>query len=95
VALVALHEARDVGPTPTYAEITLAAVRQLEGLETQAEVRKLLGRPHEIYRNNPRAQCWRYTAPYELQMCFGAKRRLAWWAGNVPLEHPPEGWPDS
>jgi hypothetical protein len=54
---------------------------------SQDDVRALLGTPATVFRDNPRAQCWAYHTPYEVRMCFGPKRRLAWWATNVPHEH--------
>jgi hypothetical protein len=78
VAVAAFREAREV---PTQAEITEAAVEtflQSGNQMTPAQVLRLLGKPHEVFRNNPRALCWRYSAPYEIRMCWGPKRRQAW-----------------
>lgn len=51
---------------------------------TRREVIMRLGLPDRIFRRNPRAECWAYEGPYEVRMCFGAKRRLAWVAHNIP-----------
>jgi hypothetical protein len=51
---------------------------------TPLEVSGLLGRPDEIYRDNPRALCWRYTDRYRIQMCWGSKRQQFWIAHNIP-----------
>lgn len=85
VAVVALrHTRHDKG---TYAEVAAASIARLHGLMSQDDVRALLGTPATVFRDNPRAQCWAYHTPYEVRMCFGPKRRLAWWATNVPHEH--------
>jgi hypothetical protein len=89
VAVAAFREARDANEAPTYAAITAAAVRQFgeDGNRmTPAQVLRLLGKPDEVYRDNPRALCWRYAAPYEIRMCWGPKRRAAWIAHNIPFE---------
>ncbi len=83
VAVVGLREGRD--PLPSHAELGAAAVSQLRGLMSQDEVRGLLGAPESVFRDNPRAQCWAYNTPYSVRLCFGAKRRLAWWATDAPL----------
>ena len=49
------------------------------------EVRQLLGKPAQVFRNNPRALCWSYVMPYEIRMCWGAKRKAAWISHNIPL----------
>jgi hypothetical protein len=85
VALVALRHA-DSRPSSSYAEVAAASIERLHGLMSQDEVRSLLGPPASVYRNNARAQCWAYHTPYEVQMCFGPKRRLAWWASNAPRQ---------
>src|SRR5712691_757117 len=82
VAVVALREARN--EPNTYAGVGAASIARLQGLMTQDEVRALLGTPATVFRDNPRAQCWAYHSPYEVRMCFGPKRHLAWWASNVP-----------
>jgi hypothetical protein len=84
VALLALHEARNT--RPTYGEVGATSVAQLGGAMTPDDVRALLGTPATIIRDNPRALCWAYHSPYEVHLCFGPKRHLAWWASNVP--HP-------
>ena len=85
VAVVALREARN--PPTTYAGIGASSISQLHGLMTQDEVRALLGQPNTVFRNNTQAECWAYSSPFTVRMCFGPKRRLAWWASNVPLKH--------
>jgi hypothetical protein len=82
VAVIALRSAEE--KQTTYAGLGAASIGQLHGLMSQDEVRSLLGAPASVYRDNPRAQCWAYHSPYEVRMCFGQKRRLAWWASNVP-----------
>jgi hypothetical protein len=82
VAVIALRSGDN--EQPTYAELGAASIGQLHGLMSQDDVRSLLGTPASVYRDNPRAQCWAYHSPYEVRMCFGQKRRLAWWASNVP-----------
>jgi hypothetical protein len=87
VAVAALREAREPNQPPTYAEITAAAVRDFHAAHnrmTPTQVLRVLGKPEEVYRNNPRALCWRYTAPYVIEMCWGPKRRQAWIAHNIP-----------
>ncbi len=85
VAVVALREARQ---RQMLGGAGRASVSQLHGLMTQDDVRTLLGQPQTIFRDNARAQCWAYSAPYEVRICFGPKRRLAWWsASGMPL-HP-------
>jgi hypothetical protein len=90
VAIAAFHEARQANEPPTYAEITAAAVREFRAARnrmTPAQVLRLLGKPDEVYRNNPRALCWRYAAPYVIEMCWGPKRRQAWIAHDIPPEN--------
>jgi len=89
VAVVALKEARSADRSPTYAEITAAGVAEFTddgNRMTPAQVLGLLGEPTEVYRNNPRALCWRYTAPYGIRMCWGPKRKQAWISTNIPRE---------
>jgi hypothetical protein len=91
IAVAALREARQT-ETPTYAAITAAAVREFQAAGnrmTPAQVLRLLGKPDDVYRNNPSALCWRYTAPYAIEMCWGPKRRQAWIATNIPPEQSP------
>lgn len=53
---------------------------------TPEQVRLLFGPPTEVYRDNPRALCWRYRADGTwAEMCWGPKRRSAWIASNVDL----------
>lgn len=82
VAVLALREARD--ERPTYGEVAATSVAQLGGAMTPDDVRALLGTPATIIRDNPHALCWAYHLPYEVHLCFGPKRHLAWWASNVP-----------
>jgi hypothetical protein len=87
VAIAALHEAREPNEPTTIAEITAAGVREFTeagNRMTPAQVVKLLGKPDQVYRNNPRALCWRYIVPYTIEMCWGPKRRQAWIAHNIP-----------
>jgi hypothetical protein len=89
VAGAALYEARQPEPTPSFADIQVAGVRDFIAARNQmtpAEVAQLLGKPTEVYRDNPRALCWRYDAPYEIRMCWGPKRKRAWIATNIPPE---------
>ena len=89
VAVMALHEARRPAVPPSAADIQAAGVRQFTAAGnkmTPTEVLQLLGKPTEVYRDNPRALCWRYDAPYEVKLCWGAKRRQAWIATNIPPE---------
>lgn len=58
----------------------------LRGLMTRQEVVAAIGLPDEVFRKNPRAECWAYTGPYSVRLCFGAKRRLAWWSVSIPRE---------
>jgi hypothetical protein len=87
VAIAALREARQAERPTTYAEITAAGVRQFTAAGnrmTPGQVQRLLRKPDVVYRSNPRALCWRYTAPYVIEMCWGPKRRQAWIAHNIP-----------
>jgi len=89
VAIAAYREARQATDPPTYAEITAAAVRDFQAAQnrmTPAQVLRLLGKPDEVYRNNPRALCWSYNAPYTIELCWGPKRQRAWIAHNIPPE---------
>jgi hypothetical protein len=86
IASIALREARRPTEPPTYAEITAAAVHQFTASGNRmapAEVLRLLGKPDGVYRNNSRALCWSYTAPYKIRMCWGPKRERAWIATNI------------
>ena len=85
VAVLALHDRRH--QSGTYAEVGAASVAELHRLISQDEVRAILGTPASVFRSNSRAQCWAYNSPFEVRMCFGPKRRLAWWASNVPYKH--------
>lgn len=83
----AFHESRQAR-TPSVADIQVAGVKEFTASGnklTPAQVLELLGKPTEVYRNNPRALCWRYDAPYEVKMCWGPKRKQAWIATNIPL----------
>jgi outer membrane protein assembly factor BamE (lipoprotein component of BamABCDE complex) len=82
VAVIALRSTNK--EERTYAGLGAASIAQLHGLMTQEQVRSLLGTPATVYRDNARAQCWAYHSPYDVRMCFGPRRRLAWWASNVP-----------
>lgn len=87
IAVFALHQARQPAALPSVADIQVAGVRQFTAARnrmTPVEVLRLLGKPSKVYRNNPRALCWRYDAPYEVNMCWGAKRKRAWIATNIP-----------
>ena len=87
VAVVALRDAHKPAPTPTYAEITAAGVRQFTDMGnrmTPPLVKSLLGEPTEVFRNNVAALCWRYESPYEIRMCWGPKRQRAWISTNIP-----------
>jgi hypothetical protein len=89
VAIAAFRETRQANVPPTDAEIAAAAVREFQAAGnrmTPAQVLRLLGEPDQVYRNNPRALCWRYMAPYVIEMCWGPKRRRAWIAHNIPPE---------
>ena len=75
---------------PSETERFEAAIRDFHaahGRMTPPEVRQSFGPPDEVFRNNPRALCWAYRAPYRVRMCWGPKRRGAWIGHNVPLEH--------
>jgi len=96
VAAFALAEARDGSPatttstnTPTagwtsYAPLPSRPPVALEGLMTRDQVVAALGLPDQVFRKNPRAECWAYRSPYSIRLCFGPKRRLAWWSGSTP-----------
>jgi hypothetical protein len=86
LVLAVVHESRDVH---SYADAWAGSVHKLRPLISQNDVRALLGDPQTVFRDNARAQCWEYTTRMRVRMCFGPKRRLAWWATNVPPEHPP------
>jgi hypothetical protein len=89
VAIAAYREARQATEPPTYAEITAAAVHDFQAAGnrmTPTQVQRLLGKPDEVYRNNPRALCWSYSVPYTIKLCWGPKRQQAWIATNIPPE---------
>jgi hypothetical protein len=45
---------------------------------TPSEVRVLFGKPDEVFRENPRALCWRFVeTDIEVRMCWGAHRKQA------------------
>jgi hypothetical protein len=72
---------------PAATPATLAAITQITrrgNRVTPEQVRVLLGHPTEVYRNNPRALCWRYTTPHEVRLCWGPKRQQAWLASSIP-----------
>ena len=96
VALMAWQRADDEGRPPgvlsTRSILTLRSEMANRKL-TREDVIEVIGWPASIYRDNPRAECWAYEAPgggsgreqpYELQMCFGPKRYLAWLAYSGP-----------
>lgn len=90
-AVVALLRAPDAplsrAPTRFDAEVRLPhPLSELRGLMSQGDVRALLGAPKGVFRDSERAQCWVYSTPYKVRMCFGPKRQLAWWATDAPLE---------
>jgi hypothetical protein len=84
LAVVALREARDDGQA--FADSQAEAGIGLDGLMTRRQVVMRLGLPDRVFRRNPRAECWAYEGggSYEVRMCFGAKRRLAWHSYNIP-----------
>ena len=87
VAVAAFREARESNEPTTLAEITAAGVREFTeagNRMTPAQVAQLIGKPDQVYRNNPRALCWRYLVPYTIEMCWGPKRQQAWIAHNIP-----------
>jgi hypothetical protein len=95
VAALALVESRgepnEVASTPTsvggwtaYAPLHERAPVALEGLMTREQVVAVLGLPDDVFRKNARAECWAYTSPYAIRLCFGPKRRLAWWSVTTP-----------
>jgi hypothetical protein len=72
---------------PTLGEIQAAAIERFTesgNRMTPTQVLRLLGQPDEVFRNNPRALCWSYAAPYQIRMCWGPKRRMAWIAYETP-----------
>ena len=92
VSVVALREARRVEKPPTAAELMLGGIQRFQDAGnrmTPAEVKALLGEPAAVYRNNPRALCWRYTSPFEVRLCWGAERRQAWISANMPPSDSP------
>jgi hypothetical protein len=85
------------GDQPRLGVLSDASLRRLSAQVpnrlTRADVKALIGAPDSIYRNNPRAECWAYEAPgggsgrerpYEVQMCFGPRRHLAWLGHSGP-----------
>ena len=87
VASSALYEARGTSEPPSAGDIQAAGVQEFMAAGNQMtpdEVLQLLGRPTEVYRNNPRALCWRYDGAYEIRMCWGLKRKQAWISTNIP-----------
>jgi hypothetical protein len=75
-------------PALTAEERMAAAVHafgEVRNRMTPDEVRELFGEPAEVFRNNPRALCWSYATPYEIRMCWGAKRKAAWISHNIPF----------
>lgn len=87
VAIAAYREATHATDPLTYAEITAAAVHDFQAAGnrmTPAQVLRLLGKPDDVYRNNPRALCWSYSVPYSIKMCWGPNRQQAWIAHNIP-----------
>jgi hypothetical protein len=82
VAVIALLRTND--EPRSYAALGAASIAQLHGLMTQDAARALLGTPQTIFRDTPNAQCWAYTTPYVVRMCFGPQRRLAWWSSDAP-----------
>lgn len=72
------------GGWTAYAPLPERAPIVLEGLMTREQVVDVLGLPDEVFRKNPRAECWAYASPYEIRLCFGPKRRLAWWSVATP-----------
>ena len=95
IAVAAYHRASE---RPSVGVLSEASIRHLwhaaahERL-TREDVRVYIGNPASIYRDNPRAECWAYSAPgggsgteppYQIQMCFGPKRHLAWLAYSGP-----------
>lgn len=89
VAIAAFREAHRANEPSTYADITAAAVSDFQAAGnrmTPAQVLRLLGEPDEVYRNTPRALCWRYGVPYTIKMCWGSRRQQAWIAHNIPRE---------
>jgi hypothetical protein len=100
VAVLALREARHAHEPPTYGEISEAAIRQLgefaheKGGMTPDDARRALGMPTEVFRDNPRALCWRYETPFEIRMCWGPKRQRAWIAHSIPRSRDSPLFPD-
>jgi hypothetical protein len=87
VAVAAFREARGANEPKTVAEVTAAGVRQITDAGnriTPAQVVELLGKPDQVYRNNPRALCWRYVIPYTIEICWGPKRQRVMIGHNIP-----------
>jgi hypothetical protein len=93
VAIVAFREAREPNEPKTLAEITAARVHEIietRNRITPAQVEQKLGKPNQVYRDNPRALCWRYIVPYTIELCWGPKRQQAMIGHNIPRgEFPP------
>jgi hypothetical protein len=88
VAGWALHQASQPSGTPSVADIQVAGVQKFNAAGNQmtpTEVLPTTRKPTEVYRNNPKALCWRYDAPHEIRMCWGTKRKQAWLATSIPL----------
>jgi hypothetical protein len=76
-------------PKPTEEERMAEAVSEFiesGNRMTPDEVRRSFGEPHEVFRNNPRALCWAYDSPYQIRMCWGAKRKAPWIGHNIPFQ---------
>jgi hypothetical protein len=88
LALGAVNALRESEELVTEAQLTAAALAQFSAGDDQtpARMRQLLGAPDHVFRDNPRALCWRYTTPYEVRMCWGPKRRSPWIAQSPPPE---------
>ena len=92
VAVAAYRDARQPPQPRTDAQGIAAAVHEFQASGnrmTPEQVMRLLGEPDEVYRDNPRALCWRYSVPYTIRMCWGPKRQRAWIAHNIPPEDMP------
>ena len=44
---------------------------------TRAQVRRIAGEPQRV-RVLPRAECWSYTTPVRMKLCFGQRGHVAW-----------------
>lgn len=80
LALGAANALRDPDELATEGQLTAAALADFSAGEEKTPERMLalLGEPDQVFRSNPRALCWRYTAPYEIRMCWGPKRQQPW-----------------